>query len=93
MGKVAQAMRETRLALNLSQDQFANALRVSRFTVNQIERGHRGCSPEMAVRLEFIVAANFTNGRFRRSAEEWMNLHRDDVLVVARAAFVNTEFG
>jgi addiction module HigA family antidote len=49
----------------ISQDNFAEALGVSRFSVNQILNGRRGVSPEMALRLSLALGT---------SPELWLNL-------------------
>lgn len=61
--------------MGLSQDEFANALGVSRFTVNQVLNGRRGVSAEMAVRLAHV---------FGTSAEMWLGLQNEVDLFEAR---------
>ena len=39
----------------IAQDKLADALGVSRFTVNQVLNGRRAISPEMALRLERVI--------------------------------------
>jgi addiction module HigA family antidote len=51
--------------MNVTQDALATALGVSRFTVNQVLNGRRGVSPEMAVRLGYVLGT---------SPEMWMTL-------------------
>jgi addiction module HigA family antidote len=51
--------------MDITQDQLAEALGVSRFTVNQIINGRRAVTPEMALRLERVLDT---------SAEMWLNL-------------------
>lgn len=51
--------------LEITQDQLAEALGVSRFTVNQILNGHRGITPEMALRVGRVL---------NTSAEFWLRL-------------------
>ena len=40
---------------DIAQDKLADALGVSRFTVNQVLNGRRAISPEMALRLERVL--------------------------------------
>lgn len=51
--------------LNVTQEQLAEALGVSRFSVNQILNSRRSVTPEMAVRLAYVLDT---------SAEMWLNL-------------------
>jgi len=51
--------------MDIKQDKLADALGVSRFTVNQVLNGRRGVSPEMALRLAHVLDT---------SAEMWLNL-------------------
>jgi antitoxin HigA-1 len=51
--------------LDMTQDQLAEALGVSRFTINQVLNGRRAVSPEMALRLERVLDT---------SAEMWLGL-------------------
>jgi addiction module HigA family antidote len=61
--------------MGLSQDEFAKALGVSRFTINQILNGRRGVSAEMAVRLAHVLGT---------SAELWLGLQNQVDLFEAR---------
>jgi addiction module HigA family antidote len=51
--------------MDVKQDALADALGVSRFTVNQVLNGRRGVSPEMALRLAHVLGT---------SAEMWLTL-------------------
>jgi addiction module HigA family antidote len=51
--------------MDIKQDKLADALGVSRFTINQVLNGRRGVSPEMALRLAHVLDT---------SAEMWLNL-------------------
>lgn len=51
--------------MDIKQDRLAEALGVSRFTVNQVLNERRGVSPEMALRLAHVLGT---------SAEMWLNL-------------------
>lgn len=51
--------------MDITQDQLAEALGVSRFTINQVINGRRAVTPEMALRLERVLDT---------SAEMWLNL-------------------
>lgn len=51
--------------MDIKQDKLAEALGVSRFTVNQMLNGRRGVSPEMALRLAHVLDT---------SASMWLNL-------------------
>lgn len=61
--------------MQLSQQELADALGVSRFTVNQLLNGRRGISAEMAVRLSHV---------FDTSAELWLGLQNQFDLFEAR---------
>ena len=52
-------------ALNMTQEQIANALGVSRRTVSQIIHEHRPVTPDMAIRL-----ARFLGG----TPDSWLNM-------------------
>lgn len=54
--------------LGITQDQLAAALRVSRFSVNQIINGRRAITVEMALRMAQVTGT---------TAEFWLNLQRD----------------
>lgn len=51
--------------MGITQEQLANALGVSRFSVNQILNSRRSITPEMAVRLSHVLDT---------SPEVWLNL-------------------
>lgn len=51
--------------MDIKQDALADALGVSRFTVNQLLNSRRGVSPEMALRLAHVLST---------SAEMWLTL-------------------
>ena len=61
--------------MNIKQDALAQALGVSRFTVNQVLNGRRGVSPEMALRLASVLDT---------SAEMWLKLQAQVDLYEAR---------
>jgi len=61
--------------MGLSQDEFAKALGVSRFTINQVLNGRRGVSADMAVRLAHVLGT---------SAELWLGLQNQVDLFEAR---------
>ncbi len=42
----------------ITQDVLADALDVSRFTVNQIVNGHRSITPDMALRLGYVLGTS-----------------------------------
>jgi addiction module HigA family antidote len=58
----------------ITQDTLAEALRVSRFSVNQIVNGRRNITPEMALRLSRALSS---------SPEFWLNLQRQYDLCLA----------
>lgn len=51
----------------ITQETLADALDVSRFTVNQIINGHRAITADMAVRLAFVLGT---------SPDLWLNMQR-----------------
>jgi len=53
--------------VNLTQDQLAKAMRVSRFSINQIVNGRRAITAEMALRLSTVT---------NTSHDYWLNLQR-----------------
>lgn len=61
--------------MDIKQDKLAEALGVSRFTVNQVLNGRRGVSPEMALRLEHVLGT---------SADFWLKLQAQVDLFDAR---------
>jgi len=58
----------------ITQQQFAEGLGVSRRTVNEIVRGRRSITAEMAIRLSKVLGT---------SAEMWMGLQADYDLLTA----------
>lgn len=58
----------------ITQEQCAKALGVSRRTVNEIVRGRRSITAEMAIRLSLVLGT---------SAEMWMGLQVDYDLLTA----------
>jgi addiction module HigA family antidote len=62
----------------LSQEELAAKMNVSRLTVSQIANGRRSITAETAVRLEYSLGA---------SAEFWLNLQRDVELALVRKRF------
>lgn len=56
-----------RFLVDVTQDQLAQAMRVSRFSVNQIVNGRRSITAEMALRLSKVTST---------SHEFWLNLQR-----------------
>jgi addiction module HigA family antidote len=80
-----------------TQEKLAAAMKVSRFTVNQIVRGRRNITPEMALRLAKVS---------RTTEDFWLNQQREvdlfdarqelggclDELVVLRRADTPVEF-
>lgn len=61
--------------VGIRQDQLADALKVTRLTVNQILNGRRAITPEMALRLEAVLGT---------SPRMWLKLQADHDLFVAR---------
>ena len=59
----------------LTQERLAAAMKVSRFSVNQIVNGRRAITAEMALRLAFATST---------TPELWLNLQRDVDLYQAR---------
>jgi antitoxin HigA-1 len=60
---------------DLTQDQLADALGVSRLTVNQLVNDRRSVTPDMAIRLEFLTGV---------SASHWLTLQQNYDLWRAR---------
>jgi addiction module HigA family antidote len=54
--------------LGITQEQLAAAMRVSRFSINQIINGRRSITAEMALRLARVTST---------TANFWLNLQRD----------------
>lgn len=65
----------------ITQKVLAEALDVSRFTVNQIIQGHRAVTADMAVRLEYVLGT---------SAEFWLEAQMRLDLQKAREAAIDT---
>ena len=59
---------------DITQERFARALGVSRRTVNEIVRGRRNITAEMAIRLSQVLGT---------SAEMWLGLQADYDLLTA----------
>jgi addiction module HigA family antidote len=59
----------------ITQYELATAMRVSRFSINQIMNGRRAVTAEMAMRLARVTST---------TAEFWLNLQRDIDLYEAR---------
>jgi antitoxin HigA-1 len=51
-----------------TQEQLAEAMGVSRFSINQIVNGRRSVTAEMALRLAYVTST---------TADFWLNLQRD----------------
>ena len=59
----------------ITQEKLATAMRVSRFSINQIINGRRSVTAEMALRLAHVLGT---------TPELWLNLQRDVDLYEAR---------
>ena len=70
-----EALREFILGTSITQERLADAMQVSRFSVNQIINGRRSVTAEMALRLARVTST--TPGL-------WLNLQRDMDLYHAR---------
>jgi len=68
-------LRKRILKHKITQDQLADAMAVSRFSVNQIINGHRSITAEMALRLAHVTST---------TPEFWLNLQREVDLYNAR---------
>jgi antitoxin HigA-1 len=68
-------LRDHILKSGITQDQLADAMRVSRFSVNQIVNGRRSITADMALRLAHVTS---TTPGF------WLNLQREVDLYRAR---------
>lgn len=68
----------------VTQDALAAALDVSRVTVNQILNGRRSITPDMAVRLEYVLGT---------SAEFWLRAQMRFDLHTARTASAREALG
>jgi antitoxin HigA-1 len=54
--------------VNITQEDLAEAIGVSRFSINQIMNGRRAVTAEMALRLAYVTST---------TPEFWLNLQRD----------------
>lgn len=70
-----EVLRKRILKDEISQETLANALNVSRFSVNQIINEKRAVTPEMALRLAHVTST---------TPEFWLNLQREVDLYEAR---------
>ena len=68
-------LRDYILSHNVTQAQLADAMKVSRLSVNQIINGRREVTAEMALRLAFVLST---------SPDFWLNLQRSVDLYKAR---------
>lgn len=59
----------------ITQEQLAKAMLVSRFSINQIVNGKRAVTADMAVRLAYVTST---------TPDFWLNLQREIDLYVAR---------
>jgi antitoxin HigA-1 len=64
----------------LTQESLAEAMRVSRFSINQIVNGRRAVTAEMALRLSHVTST---------TPDFWLNLQRDVDLYEARIKLAN----
>ncbi len=64
-----------KLGARITQEALADALDVSRFTVNQIINGHRAITADMAVRLAFVLGT---------SPDLWLDMQKRVDLFEAR---------
>jgi addiction module HigA family antidote len=78
-GKVLRKRLEAKF--EIAQDELADALGVSRFTVNQVLNGRRAISPDMALRLEAVLGT---------SPQMWLRLQADYDLFEARERLGDT---
>ena len=74
-----QVLRTRILNDKLTQERLAEAMRVSRFTINQIINGRRSITAEMAVRLGYVTST---------TPEFWLNLQLQIDLYNARLKLV-----
>jgi addiction module HigA family antidote len=65
------------IPLGITQEHLAEALQVSRFSVNQIVNGRRAVTADMALRIARVTDT---------SPEFWLNLQRDVDIYEARRA-------
>ena len=70
-------LRDVLVALNVTQDHFADALGVSRYSVNQLINDRRSVTAEMALRLSRVTGSK---------PEFWLNLQRDVDICEAKRA-------
>src|SRR5258708_7866091 len=70
-----EVLRKHILSADITQDRLAKAMRVSRFSVNQIVNGRRSITADMALRLAHVTS---TTPGF------WLNLQREIDLYRAR---------
>ncbi|MER9318130.1 HigA family addiction module antitoxin [Mesorhizobium sp. M0659] len=66
---------------NITQEQLADAMGVSRYSVNQIVNGRRSITAEMAIRLSAVTST---------SPQFWLNLQMELDLCQARAELGDT---
>ncbi|MHC2295832.1 HigA family addiction module antitoxin [Rhizobium mongolense] len=64
-----------RFLTTFTQEQFARALNVSRYSVNQIVNGRRALTAEMALRISKVTST---------TPDFWLNLQRDVDIYEAR---------
>lgn len=72
---VASSIRECMEEFEITQDQLADHIGVSRYSINQLANGRRRITADMAIRL---------GEAFGTDAEHWMNLQQRQDLEVAR---------
>jgi antitoxin HigA-1 len=60
-------LRKHILGQNITQERLADAMKVSRFSINQIINGRRAVTPEMALRLARVTST---------TPDFWLNLQR-----------------
>lgn len=70
-----EVLRKRILDSKLTQDALAEAMKVSRFSINQIINGKRSITPEMALRLARVTST---------TTELWLNLQRDLDIYLAK---------
>jgi addiction module HigA family antidote len=75
---VAQALQRQLDKKDWTQQEAADALKISRYSVNQLLNDRRGMTPDMALRLEKV---------FGVSAEKWMELQARQDLDDARRGY------
>jgi len=63
-----EVLRKHILTASVTQEHLADAMQVSRFSVNQIINGRRTVTPEMALRLARVTST---------TPDFWLNLQRD----------------